>query len=332
MQPGEGELHSADGRVRYPVRDGIPVFLRYPPAEDEAGNIRLARLLAAARALGWREGLRQVCADQPGFIEYILSPARTRFVDVIPLRTDSRVLEIGPGLGQVTRVIAPRVAHVSALEVVEGQAAFVRESCAQEGFANVEVACGGDDCRLPYAGGSFDVVVLNLVFEWCGSREPTQGHEAAQERLLAQMHRVLVPGGVLYLCTKNRYGWRYLLGKPDEHAYGLRFGSALPRALLDRMLRARGHDRPSGLLHSYRALDAKLAAAGFGTRRAYWAAPDYRFPDRILPADAASIRAARRAGGLVQGEMRSTRLLMPLVPAGLVRHLMPGLGFLATRD
>lgn len=332
LAPAGACLRSADGSIAYPVRDGIPVFLRYPAVEDAMDEARLEELLTLARIHGWREALVEVRAGQPAFIDYILSPARVRFLDLVPLQRDDRVLEIGPGLGQVTRVIARRVRHLDTLEVVKGQAAFVRESCVQEGLGNVRVACGGDDCRLPYAAGSFDTVVLNLVFEWCGSRESADSHEAAQERLLGEIHRVLARNGTLFLATKNRFGLRYLLGKPDEHACGIRFGSALPRRLLRRVLRSHGQQRPQGYLYSYGALDAKLGRAGFSGRRSFWAAPDYRFPERILPADAASIRAARKAGGLEQGEMRSTRLVMPLVPAGLVKQVMPGLLFLARRD
>jgi hypothetical protein len=56
-----------------------------------------------------------------------------------------------------------------------------------------------------------------------------------------------------------------------------------------------------------------------------------RFPKEYVPTDAASIRAARRRPGFVQGESRSTRLLMQWVPAPLVRHLTPGLAFLARK-
>lgn len=261
-------------------------------------------------------------------LRYVLDSSRARFLDLLPIDRHSRVLEIGPGLGQLTRLIAPRVRSVHALEVVSGQAHFVREVCLQENLGNVEVACGGDDCRLPYAQDLFDVVVLNLVLEWCGHRDPRRSHPAAQDALLAEIHRVLCSGGVLYLATKNRYALRYLLGKPDEHAHNLRFGNALPRPLLALLLRFGGHARAQGFLSSFSELEAKLERAGFARLQSFWAVPEMRFPSRFLPTDSQAIKAARRQK-FDQGELKSTRALMPWVPARLVKHVMPGLTFLA---
>jgi SAM-dependent methyltransferase len=173
--------------------------------------------------------------------------------------------------------------------------------------------------------------VLNLVFEWCGGRFPGS-HDEAQQRLLQEIHRVLKPGGQLYLSTKNRYGLRLLLGRNDEHLYGMRFGSSLPRAFGAAWLRRHGHARARGHLHSFQGLDALLAKAGFGTRRPFWAAPEMRNPDRFVPVHASSIRAARRAGGFRQGTGRLEEFLMSRLPADWVKHVSHGLATLATKS
>ena len=56
-----------------------------------------------------------------------------------------------------------------------------------------------------------------------------------------------------------------------------------------------------------------------------------RFPDHHVPTDAAAVAEARRQPGFVQGEYRSTRWLMPWVPARLVKYVTPGLLFVATK-
>ncbi|HWJ39465.1 MAG TPA: methyltransferase domain-containing protein, partial [Sphingomicrobium sp.] len=136
-------------------------------------------------------------------------------------------------------------------------------------MTNVNVATGGGDCRLPYENGAFDFVVLNLVLECCatGIDEP---HELGQARLLREIRRVLRPGGQLYVATKNRFALRYLLGKPDEHYHNMRFGSALPRPLADRL-----HGRRSrGRLYSWRGLGRLLRECGFEIEQSWWAAPE----------------------------------------------------------
>jgi len=323
-------LRNDAGDTTYPLRDGLPWFLRFEPKEDPPTREQLRRLNALAPPNGWREALRAVYPDE-GMIRYVTQSERASFLSLLPLTPHSDVLEIGPGLGQFTPLLARRARSVWALEVVPGQAQFVAERCRQEGVDNVQVAVGGDDCQLPYAAGSFNVIVLNLVLEWCASRCADEPPVQVQRRLLAEMHRVLKPQGVLYLVTKNRYALRYLIGKSDEHCHGMRFGNALPRWLLHPLLRLRGQARPGGTLHSHRALGAMLRDAGFGGVTSFWAAPEMRYPAQYVPTDAASIRAARRRPGFVQGEGRAGRWLMRWVPAPLVRHVTPGLAFLATK-
>ena len=238
---------------------------------------------------------------------------------------------MGPGLGQITARLAPRVRFVHGLEIDPGQAEFITHRCQQEGSTNVAVAFGGGDCRLPYEGSTVDGVVINNVLEWCGRWNWGTPFLESQRLLLTESCRVLRPGGWLYLMTKNRFGWRYLLGKPDEHTYDWRFGQAMPRWLLSTLLRLRGKPEPLGLIHSYGFLRRLLLEAGFASLQPFWAVPDFRSPTELIPADAKSIRKARKRPDFVQGDMRSSRLLVPLVPAGLVKYVTPGLIFLARK-
>ena len=85
------------------------------------------------------------------------------------------------------------------------------------------------------------------------------------------------------------------------------------------------------MLYSHNKLKALLRDAGFERIKTYWAAPEMRYPTHYVPTDAVSVREARRKPGFLQGEMRSTRMLMPLIPAWLVKHFTPGLAVLATK-
>ncbi|HMC16146.1 MAG TPA: class I SAM-dependent methyltransferase [Albitalea sp.] len=307
---------------------GLPNFLRFEPSEEDK---RLRALNELARVKGWESALHEIFASDPGFIRYVTDPVRQGFLELLPVTSRSDVLEIGPGLGQFTVPLARMARSVKAIEVAPLQAEFVAERCRQQGLSNVEVMIGGDDCRLPYADASFDVIVLNLVFEWCASRLEQEPHEAAQRRLLQEMSRVARPGAALYLATKNRYAMRLLFGGADEHLYQLPFGSALPRALAGWLIRRKGHGRAMGQLYSHRALEKMLRDAGFAATRSFWAVPEMRYPAAYIPTDARSVRAARRQQGWAQGEGRITRTAMRWVPAQWVKHVTPGLSFLATK-
>lgn len=306
------------------VRGRVVTFESTSHAEDAADEARLLALNRLARRIGWQAAVRQAC--DPALARYVTSAVRTRFVDDLPIPPDARILEIGPGLGQMTSVLAARASFVDTLEVVEGQAEFTAERMNQEGRTNVRVAGGGADCRLPYRDGQFDFVMMNLVLEWCAARSE-EDHLSLQMLLLTEVQRVLRPGGRLYLATKNRFGISYLCGRPDEHFEGMRFGSALPRRLAGALHRR----RQPGLLHSWSGLRRMLADAGLETDRAWWAVPDYRYPEAMVDTDTEAVRSARRQTGFVAGRSRLERWVLGALPAALVKHVMPGLNFLARK-
>ncbi len=325
------QLIAEMGNAAYPIQAGIPQFLRFGSAEDDATRAELDRLNQLARTEGWRNAISTVYGHDATIVRYVSDATRGSFIDLLPITEQSAVLEIGPGLGQFTARIAQRAKSVYGLEVVAGQTEFTDERCRQEGMTNVHLATGGDDCRFPYGDQTFDLVVVNLVLEWCGMRCLDEALIDVQRRFLSESFRVLKPGGSFYVATKNRYALRLLIAKTDPHCYGLRFGSALPRWLSGFLLRLKGHSRPFGMLHSYVGLKAMLRKAGFGEIASFWATPEMRYPVQYVSTESAAIREARRNPDFIQGEARSTRLLMRFIPARLVRYFTPGLALLATK-
>jgi ubiquinone/menaquinone biosynthesis C-methylase UbiE/uncharacterized protein YbaR (Trm112 family) len=323
-------LVSQKGGHRYPIRNGVPCFLVDPPNESQESIDHFEKLNRLAAESGWREALKVLFEDQPGVIRYATDESRCGFLDLLALDGHMTALEIGTGMGAFSLALANRVAHLYGLELTEGQAQFCSLRCRQQGATNTTFACGGDDCNLPIADSTMDVVVLNLVLEWCSNSSRADA-AADQALLLAEIFRVLKPGGMLYLTTKNRFALHYLLGKPDEHSYMMRFGNALPRALHRWLLRLKGYRRAPGMLHSHNHLRAMLVNAGFADARSYWAAPEMRYPEHYISNDSASISAARAERGFIQGSDRSSRLIMRMIPAGLVKHFTPGLTFLARK-
>jgi SAM-dependent methyltransferase len=92
-----------------------------------------------------------------------------------------RILDVGCGEGQVSRMAA-RLAGVSAVVGVDptwAQLTTAAERGGGVGLARAEAS------RLPFGAGTFDAVVACLVFE----------HIEAVDQALAEVGRVLVPGG-----------------------------------------------------------------------------------------------------------------------------------------
>lgn len=289
-------------------------------ADDQS---QLNTLNRVARLHGWRNGVTAAHGAQ--LLRYIDNSDRLIFLSLLPLRPADAILEIGPGLGQISIPLSRRVATVDALEVVRGQAEFCAERARQEDSSNIRITAGGDNCELPYQDAVFNGVVLNLVLEWCGWRAEGS-HAAIHRKLLAEIARVMKPDGFFYIATKNRFSLRLLTGGRDEHMFQMRFGSALPRWFSARLLRGR---RPPGYLHSYRELRALLSDAGFDRFESFWATPEMRWPTHMLRFESPTFAQERRK--VSQGESRRTRAIAALLPSSMIKHVAPGLAFLVRK-
>jgi SAM-dependent methyltransferase len=102
-----------------------------------------------------------------------------------------RVLEVGGGRSGLTSLLYPE-AEVVNLDVDPGHAGV---PCNQK--AGVRFVCG-DATRLPFGTEAFDAVTMFDVLE----------HVPAHEEAVAEVHRVLRPGGFIIVSTPND-NWRF---------------------------------------------------------------------------------------------------------------------------
>jgi len=122
-------------------------------------------------------------ADSPGFLAL-----RDHILELARLRPSDRLLDIGAGTGLLAIAAAPRVAHVSALDVSPAMCRHLVRKFDRCGLGNVEVLVNAAT-DLPLTDGTIDVVVSNYCFHHLSDRE--------KEQALAQIRRVLRPGGRL---------------------------------------------------------------------------------------------------------------------------------------
>jgi ubiquinone/menaquinone biosynthesis C-methylase UbiE len=146
----------------------------------------------------------------------------------------------------------------------------------------VRFVCAAGE-RLPFADSSLDVAVLNHIYE----------HVVDADAVIADLHRVLKPEGVLYLGLGNR------LGVMEPH-YRLPFLSYLPPRAADRYVRAFGRAD-----HYYERFRTRR---GLKRMMAGWHVLDYTLPvlaqptafagDDVVPAAVAKLPRAVLAGVL----------------------------------
>jgi len=101
---------------------------------------------------------------------------------------NGRILEVGCGAGYGTRRIADKVAWVIGTDFSFQAVAYARQSFPAGDF------CQASGTSLPFSDGEFDAVISFQVIE----------HVVDAAGFIRELHRVLKPGGKLYMTTPNR--------------------------------------------------------------------------------------------------------------------------------
>lgn len=194
-----------------------------------------------------------------------------------------RILDLGCSAGFIADELAAAGAEVIGLDIdVPGlQRAQLRFG------GRVRFVCT-DGSRLPCADESVDVVNFNHIYE----------HVVDPRAVVAEIYRVLRPGGVAYLGLGNR------LGVVEPH-YRLPFLSWLPPAAADRYVRASGRAD-----HYHERFYVRAGLRKLFSAFAVW---DYSLPVLVQP-DTFS------AGDVVPGwssrlPVAALRAATPLLPA-----------------
>lgn len=150
----------------------------------------------------------------------------------------------------------------------------------------VQFVCAAGE-RLPFPDASLDVAVLNHIYE----------HVVDADAVIADLHRVLKPEGVLYLGLGNR------LGVVEPH-YRLPFLSYLPPRAADRYVRAFGRAD-----HYYERFRTR---PGLRRMLAGWHVLDYTLPVLAQPAAFAGDDVV--PGAVTKLPQGALAALLPVVP------------------
>src|SRR6266700_2959287 len=104
------------------------------------------------------------------------------------------ILEIGCGGGLICEQLARRKATMVGIDLSEGALAEARTHARQSGLGHIIHYEQAYDEALPYANGSFSVIICLDVLE----------HVRDLKATIAEITRVLAPGGVFVFDTINR--------------------------------------------------------------------------------------------------------------------------------
>lgn len=111
-----------------------------------------------------------------------------------------KVLEVGPGAGGHSALFAKHGAHMTSLDITPARARATEAKFRLMGDAAAEChAVNGDSENLPFANATFDIVYSNGVLH----------HTLDTEKAIAEVLRVLKPGGRAVIMLYCKSSWHY---------------------------------------------------------------------------------------------------------------------------
>ncbi len=165
---------------------------------------------------------------------------------------DAAVLDIGCGDAGVPIAFAEKGARAFGIELE--QRSLDRGRLRAEEHAVAVGLCAGIAEALPFSDAAFELVILDNVLE----------HVGDQRRTLAEIRRVLRPGGLLYLVTPKPFSLASIASDPHYQLAGL---TLLPRPVqVWYFERVRGGGRGNygvGVIPTRRSVRRLLTAEGF---------------------------------------------------------------------
>lgn len=280
LAAGGGKLQCPRCETSWPVVDGIPHLVSSFPYWGEIPLEQMKEVNRLAR-IGWKKALLDFPESSvQRASQMILNLDRANWQWLLNLPAESRVLDVGAGMGTTSHALALHYREVVAIEPVLERIEFMQQRFTQEKLSNVTLL-RSSIWALPFAPESFDLVAMNGVLEWVAegrTGDPGQVQDAA----LQNVFRLLRPGGYLYLGIENRLAYGHFIGYNDPHC-GLPFVTILPRPLAQWYARRKGQSGYRNYLYSSRGYRKLLRKAGFTSVETYLAVPSYNHPRFLIP-------------------------------------------------
>lgn len=154
--------------------------------------------------------------------------------------TEGKVLlDLGAGMGglsvAIMRELGPHSARIQSMDYNPDYCRIARLRAQRYGLQLPIVVAEGE--HLPYSATSFDLVLCMDVLE----------HVADANSVLAEIYRVLKPGGIALTTVPNRHAFR------DPH-YHLPLINWLPRSWAERIVKRAGRSKKDGPLQDRQGL------------------------------------------------------------------------------
>jgi len=270
------------------IRNGVPMLnIGNESAHGFIGANDADKFLDTVAQKGWRAALESIQKpNSPNRLQEALAPNRIAWKDLLEMNSSWRILDIGAGTGGVACQMAKEYSVIG-LDNSWCDAAFMHLRAQQEGLSQFE-AVVADATSLPLESNQFNLTVMIGSLEWVPTSWPDNPPREMQIQALREAHRVLRPGGNLFLGIENRYYLGYYIGIPEQHT-NIKYISLLRRdeaEILSQDIRRRPYLEFTYSKDEYIEL---LREAGFDEIQTFWLYPNYRLPNYIIPLEKPNI-------------------------------------------
>jgi SAM-dependent methyltransferase len=340
-------LHCPQCDATFPLREGIPSFAKNNFYWNEIPQQDMQRVLNVAESEGWQTAVYDVLNPSGSHVHATVGDERRAdWKYLLPISRESRVLDLGCGWGAASMALADIAGEVVSMDATWERVRFLDIRSRQQGITNIHPVHGGDTLTFPFPDNYFDVVVLVGVLEWLGESYPDLPPRQAQLKALHNLRRLIRPGGHLYIAIENRFGYDYLMGRPDHN--GIPYVGLLPRKLADWVSRKRTGEPFRTYQYSMQGYRQLLQESGFDNSSFYGDLPQYRHPHFYIPisegrgfdyflshlwhvflqSTPGRARDYQTAYRLANMGLQAARKLKV---AGVARHVVPGFSIIAEK-
>ena len=200
-------------------------------------------------------------------IKYHLSQERINvispFLDLF--NVNGNVLEIGAGMGAISRWLGKNFRHVDCIEGNINRARALRART--RNMENVDIYAG-NALKTNLNACEYDLATLIGVLEYI----PFYSDESPEESVvvfLRNIHNTLNDNGILIISIENKFGLKYFSGCAEDHNGDMYSG------LMD-------YPFKSAITFGRNELESLIRQAGFSGVQFYHAYPDYKMPVSVF--------------------------------------------------
>lgn len=200
-------------------------------------------------------------------ILYHLSDIRKNIINWYPIKTDSKILEVGAGCGAITGELAEKAAKVTAIELSKKRSSI--NANRNKKYDNIEILVGNFEDIQGKIKDKYNYITLIGVFEYAQCYI-NSGNPFGD--FLNKINNLLEPDGEILIAIENRLGMKYFAGCREDHTGNLFEG-------------IEGYRSDGVKTFSKKELETVLIDNGFNEYKFYYPYPDYKLPTMIYSDD-----------------------------------------------